>query len=127
MSLDDGDPALSLAAVVLGLAWVVLGVRVAVSRRFPAAWIRLARPTPSQRAQPVRMGSAQAMSGAGLVAYGAAFLIPMPYPVGVALIALFLLLLLRVSPHRRVAPAVQPYVQPRPPAHADQARQPQTG
>lgn len=100
MSPDDGDPlliALSLAAVVLGLVWVVLGVRVAVSRRFPAAWIRLARPTPSQQAQPVRIGSAQAMSGAGLVAYGATFLIPMPYPVGVALIAVFLLLLLTAA------------------------------
>ncbi|AYF30538.1 MULTISPECIES: hypothetical protein [Micromonospora] len=100
MSLDDGDPVLtglSLAAVVLGLAWVVLGVRVAVSRRFPAVWIRLARPTPSQRAQPVRMGCAQAMSGAGLVGFGATFLIPMPYPVGVALIAVYLLLLLTAA------------------------------
>ncbi|MEV4479897.1 hypothetical protein [Micromonospora coxensis] len=100
MSLDDGDPvliALSLAAVVLGLAWVVLGVRVAVSRRFPAVWIRLARLTPSHRAHPVRMGCAQAMSGAGLVAFGATFLIPMPYTVGVALLAVYLLLLLTAA------------------------------
>ncbi|MEU0546935.1 hypothetical protein [Micromonospora sp. NPDC005979] len=100
MSLDDGEPvliALSLAAVVLGLAWAVLGARVAVSRRFPTAWIRLVRPTPIQRARPVRMGCAQVMSGAGLVAYGATFLVPMPYAVGVALIAVFLLLLLTAA------------------------------
>ncbi|MEV4211861.1 hypothetical protein [Micromonospora sp. NPDC049662] len=100
MSLDDGDPvliAVSLAAVVLGLAWAVLGARVALSRRFPAAWVRLVRPTPIQRARPVRMGCAQVMSGAGLVAYGATFLVPMPYPVGVALIAVFLLLLLSAA------------------------------
>ncbi|MCO1596538.1 hypothetical protein M8C17_15370 [Micromonospora sp. RHAY321] len=100
MSLDDGDPvmvALSLVAVVLGLASVVLGVRVAVSRRFPAAWVRLARLTPSQRSQPLRMGSAQAMIGAGLVVQQAPFLIPMPFPVGRALFAVSLLLLVTAA------------------------------
>jgi hypothetical protein len=100
MSLDDGDPvmtALSLVAVVLGLASVVLGVRVATSRRFPAAWIRLARLTPSQRSQPVRRGSVQAMIGAGIVVQQAPFLIPMPYPVGVALFAVSLLFLVTAA------------------------------
>ncbi|MEH1057025.1 hypothetical protein V6U89_17705 [Micromonospora sp. CPCC 206171] len=96
MSLDGGDPimiALRLVAVVLGLAAAALGVRVARSRRFPAAWVRLARLTPSQRSQPVRMGSAQAMIGAGLVVQQAPFLISMPFPVGRALFAVSLLLL----------------------------------
>jgi hypothetical protein len=100
MSLDDGEPvmiALSLVAVVLGLASVVLGVHVAMSRRFPAAWVRLARLTPSQRSQPVRMGSAQAMIGAGLVVQQAPFLISMPYPVGGALFAVSLLLLVTAA------------------------------
>lgn len=86
--------ALRLAAVAVGLASVVFGVRVATRRRFPPAWIRLARLTPSQRAQPVRLGSAQALIGASLLLQQAPFLIPMPYPVGVALFAVSLVLVL---------------------------------
>lgn len=92
----DLDPvmiALRLVTVVLGLAAVTLGVRVAVSRRFPAAWVRLARLTPSQRAQPVRMGSFQAMLGASLLIQQAPFLVSMPYPVATTLFAVSLLLL----------------------------------
>ncbi|MFG1778647.1 hypothetical protein ACGFIR_02175 [Micromonospora sp. NPDC049051] len=97
MSVDDPDPvmiALRVAIVVLSLAWVVLGLRVATSRRFPAAWVRLARLTPSQQAQPVRLGGAQAMIGAGLLIQQAPFVIAVPYPVGVALFAVSLALLL---------------------------------
>ncbi|WP_346537292.1 hypothetical protein [Micromonospora sp. DPT] len=100
MSLDGEDPvmiALRLVAVVLGLAAAALGVRVAMSRRFPAAWVRLARLTPSQRSQPVRMGSTQAMIGAGLVVQQAPFLISMPLPVGRALFAVSLLLLVTAA------------------------------
>ncbi|MFI7646882.1 hypothetical protein ACIBTZ_12495 [Micromonospora sp. NPDC049460] len=97
MSMDDPDPlmiALRMVIVVLSSASVVLGLRVAMSRRFPAAWIRLAHLTPSQQAQPVRLGSAQAMLGAGLLIQQAPFVISMPFPVGVALFAVSLALLL---------------------------------
>ncbi|MEW2386229.1 hypothetical protein AB0873_29690 [Micromonospora sp. NPDC047707] len=100
MSPDVEGPvmiALRLVVVVLGLASVGLGLRVAVSRKFPAAWIRLARPTPNQRAQPLRMGSSQAMIGAGLVVQQAPFLIPLSFAVGVALFAVSLLLLLTAA------------------------------
>ncbi|MBQ1076120.1 hypothetical protein KBX06_23615 [Micromonospora sp. C31] len=100
MNLDGEDPvttALRLVAVVLGLATIALGVRVAGSRRFPAAWVRLARLTPSQRSQPVRMGSAQAMIGAGVVFQQAPFLFSVPYPVGVALFVVSLLSILAAA------------------------------
>ncbi|RLP93449.1 hypothetical protein [Micromonospora sp. CV4] len=98
MSMDDPVTiALRVVAVVLGLGSVVLGVRVAVSRRFPAAWVRLARLGPRERSQPVRTGSAQAMIGAGLLIQQAPFLIPMPYSAGVALLAVSLLLLVTAA------------------------------
>ncbi|GAB3188117.1 hypothetical protein FHX75_12926 [Micromonospora palomenae] len=95
MSVSDPDPlwiAFRLVIVVLGLAMVVLGVRVAVSRRFPPAWIRVGRLPASQRSQPVRMGGGQALVGASLLIQQAPFLIPMPFPVGAALIVAALLL-----------------------------------
>jgi hypothetical protein len=95
MSVNDPDPfwiACHLVIVLLGLAMVVLGVRVAVSRRFPASWIRVARLPASHRSQPVRVGGGQALIGASLLIQQAPFLVPMPHPVGSALlvVALFL-------------------------------------
>lgn len=90
MSPDDPDPVWVALRV---LAVVVFGVRVAVSGRFPAAYARVARLTPGQRSRPVRVGGAQALLGAGVLAQQAPFLIPMPYPVGVALFVVALLLL----------------------------------
>jgi drug/metabolite transporter (DMT)-like permease len=100
MSLYDEDPvtiALRVGVVVLSLGAVVLGVRVAVTRRFPAAWVRLARLEPGERSQPVQVGIAQAMIGAGLLIPQAPFFISMPLPLGRALFAVSLLLLLTAA------------------------------
>ncbi|MEV0155370.1 hypothetical protein AB0H57_16725 [Micromonospora sp. NPDC050686] len=97
MSVDDLDPvgfALRLIVVVLGLAMVTLGVRVAMTRRFPTAWVRGARLTVSQRSQPVRRGGFVALLGAGLLAQQAPFLAPVSVAVGRAMFALALLLVL---------------------------------
>ncbi|BCL15081.1 hypothetical protein [Micromonospora sagamiensis] len=95
MSVTDPDPlwiAVRLVVVVLSLGMVVFGVRVAVSRRFPVAWVRAARLPASQRSQPVRIGGGQALIGASLLLQQAPFLVPMPYPVGAALFVVALLL-----------------------------------
>ncbi|PWR05957.1 hypothetical protein DKT68_24195 [Micromonospora acroterricola] len=100
MSLDAEDPvtmALRVGVVVVSLGSVVLGVRVAVSRRFPEAWVRLARLKPGERSQPVRVGIAQAMIGAGLLIQQAPFFVSMPLPLGRALFAVSLLLLLTAA------------------------------
>ncbi|MEU5903694.1 hypothetical protein [Micromonospora sp. NPDC047527] len=89
--------ALRLVAVGVGVAAVALGLKVAVSRQFPAAWIRLARLKPRHRAQPVRLGSFQAMIGAGLVIQQVPFLIDTSLPVGRALFAVSLLLLVTAA------------------------------
>ncbi|MER7333851.1 MULTISPECIES: hypothetical protein [unclassified Micromonospora] len=83
-----------LVIVVLSLAMIGFGVRVAVSRRVPVAWVRVARLTARQRSQPVRMGVGQALLGACLLVQQAPFLIPMPHSVGVALLVVSLLLAL---------------------------------
>ncbi|MEU9824993.1 hypothetical protein [Micromonospora chersina] len=100
MSPYDEDPvtiALRVGVVVLGLGAVVLGVRVAVTRRFPAAWVRLARLKPGERSQPEQVGIAQAMIGTGLLIPQAPFFISMPLPLGRALFAVSLLLLLTAT------------------------------
>jgi hypothetical protein len=97
MSLNDPDPvwiAVRLVIVVLSLAMIVLGGRVAVSRRFPSAWVRVARLTASQRSQPVRVGGGQALLGACLLVQQAPFLFPMPHLAGVILFVVALLLAL---------------------------------
>lgn len=97
MILDDWDPAmivLHVAVVLLGLASLLLGLRVVRSRRFPAAWIRLARLTPEQQAQPVRLGGGQALIGAALLAQQAPFVISMPAPLRMTLFAVSVALLL---------------------------------
>lgn len=86
--------AVRLVIVALSLAMIVFGIRVAVSRRIPVAWVRVARLTANQRSQPVRMGVCQALLGACLLVQQAPFLIPMPHPVGVALLVVSLLLAL---------------------------------
>ncbi|MEH0820708.1 MULTISPECIES: hypothetical protein [unclassified Micromonospora] len=100
MSVNDPDPvwiALRLVSVVLSVVMVIVGVRVAVSRRFPVAWVRAARLTASQRSQPVRRGGFCALLGAGLLAQQAPFLVPVPYAVGVALFAVSLLLIMTAA------------------------------
>ncbi|SCL38099.1 hypothetical protein GA0074692_4897 [Micromonospora pallida] len=95
MSVDGPDPvsiALSLGTVVLGLVMVTLGVRVAVTRRFPVAWVRGARLTTRQRPQPVRYGGTLALIGASGLIQQAPFLLPVPVAVGRALFAVALLL-----------------------------------
>jgi hypothetical protein len=95
VSVDDPGPlwiAMRLVTVLLGLALVILGVRVTVTRRFPLAWVRIARPTASQRSQPVRGGGSLALLGASTLVAQAPFLIPMPHAVGRALFAVALLL-----------------------------------
>ncbi|MEV7329886.1 hypothetical protein [Micromonospora sp. NPDC093244] len=97
MSVDDPEPvwtALRLVIVVLSLVMVILGVRVAVTRRFPTAWVRVAHLTASQRSQPVRLGAYVALLGAGLLVPQVPFLIPVPHAVGRALFAAALLLLI---------------------------------
>lgn len=96
MTADDPEPvwvALRLVIVVLGFAWVILGVRVAVTRRFPMAWVRVARMTASQRSQPVRRGGFVALFGASMLVQQAPFLISVPFAVGRGLFAVALLLL----------------------------------
>ncbi|MBQ1027428.1 hypothetical protein [Micromonospora sp. C95] len=96
MTMDDPDPvwvALSGVSVILSLVVVVLGVRVAVTRTFPAFWVRVARLTTRQRGQPVRRGGFLALLGAGLLVQQAPLLLPVPLAVGRALFALALLLL----------------------------------
>ncbi|PWU52079.1 hypothetical protein DLE60_31790 [Micromonospora globispora] len=100
MSVNDLGPewiALRLVSVVLGLVVVILGVRVAVTRRFPTAWVRIARLTASQRSQPVRRGGFSALLGTGLLVQQAPFLIPVPHAVGQALFAVALLLVVTAA------------------------------
>ncbi|MGC5318739.1 hypothetical protein ACPXB5_08365 [Micromonospora arida] len=100
MSLYDEDPvtfALRVGVVVLSLGSLVLGVRVAVSRRFPAAWVRLARLKVGESSQPVQVGIAQAVIGASLLIHQAPFFISMPLLLGRALFAVSLLLLLLLT------------------------------
>ncbi|MGB2570431.1 hypothetical protein ACPFP2_18565 [Micromonospora citrea] len=94
MSVNDPDPvwiAVRLVIVVLGFAMVVFGVRVAMSRRFPVAWVRAVRLPASQRSQPVRVGGGQALVGASLLIQQAPFLVPVSFPAGVALFGTALL------------------------------------
>jgi hypothetical protein len=77
---------------VISLFLLVFGVRVAVTRRFPPAWLRFARLPKSQRSQPVRIGVGGALVGASLLIHQAPFLISMPKPVAAALFAVALLL-----------------------------------
>ncbi|MEU4779687.1 hypothetical protein [Micromonospora sp. NPDC023633] len=95
MSLSDPDPvwtAVRFVIVALSLAMIVFGVRVAVSRRFPSAWVRVARLTAGQQSQPVRLGGGQALLGACLLLQQAPFLIPMPFLAGLTLLVVALLL-----------------------------------
>ncbi|MEV6691113.1 hypothetical protein AB0M35_06545 [Micromonospora sp. NPDC051196] len=95
MSVADPDPlwsALRLVIVILGLALLAFGVGVAVSRRFPVAWVRVTRLGATQQSQPVRIGGSQALLGGCLLAQQAPFLIPMPSAAARALFALALLL-----------------------------------
>ncbi|MEU2660982.1 hypothetical protein [Micromonospora sp. NPDC007220] len=95
MSLSDPDPvwiAVRLVIVVLSLAMIALGVRVAVSGRFPSAWVRVARLTASQRSQPARIGGSQALFGACLLVQQAPLLVPMPFLAGRTLFVVALLL-----------------------------------
>ena len=94
MSPSDTDPLLlagRLVIVVVSLFVLVLGVRVALSRRFPA-WLRFGRPTKSQPSQPVRIGGGVALVGASLLIQQAPFLIPTPFVLGAALFAVAMLL-----------------------------------
>ncbi|MEU4773415.1 hypothetical protein [Micromonospora sp. NPDC023644] len=95
MSPSDPDPvwtAARLVIVVLSLAMIVFGLRVAVTRRFPPVWARVARLTASQRLQPVRLGGGQALLGACLLLQQAPFLLPMPSLAGRTLLVVALLL-----------------------------------
>ncbi|MET8906220.1 hypothetical protein [Micromonospora sp. NPDC004551] len=95
MSPTDADPLLvtgRLVIVVVSLFLLVFGARVAVTRRFPRAWVRFARPTKRQRSQPVRIGGGQAFMGASLLIQQAPPLVPMPHSLGTALFAVALLL-----------------------------------
>ncbi|MFI6273409.1 hypothetical protein [Micromonospora zamorensis] len=97
MSPYDEDPvtiALRVGVVVLSLGSLVIGVRVTVSRRIPAAWVRLARLKVGEPSQPVQVGTAQAVIGVGLLIAQSPFFISMPLPLGRALFAVSLLLLL---------------------------------
>ncbi|WP_200208772.1 hypothetical protein [Micromonospora coerulea] len=82
-----------LLIVVISLFQLVVGVRVAVTRRFPRAWLRFAPLTKSHRSQPVRIGGGNALVGASLLVQQAALLIPMPHRLGTTLFAVALLLL----------------------------------
>ncbi|MBQ0892057.1 hypothetical protein KBX37_02910 [Micromonospora sp. U56] len=98
--MTDPDPlwiALRLVIVVLSLVAVILGVRAAVSRRFPMAWVRGTRLTASRRSEPVRAGGGVALVGASLLIQQAPFLIPVPFAVGAALFAVALLLLMTAA------------------------------
>ncbi|MEU5788308.1 hypothetical protein ABZ754_11330 [Micromonospora purpureochromogenes] len=95
MSPSDTEPLLvagRLVIVVVSLFALVLGVRVALSRRFPRAWLHFGRPTKGQRAQPVRIGGGVALVGASLLIQRAPFLIPTPFVLGAALLAVAMLL-----------------------------------
>ncbi|MBM0259955.1 hypothetical protein [Micromonospora sp. 4G55] len=91
---DTGPPLVAgrLVIVVVSLFALVLGVHVALSRRFPRAWLRFGRPTTSQRPQPVRIGGGAALVGASLLIQPAPFLIPTPFVLGAALFAVAMLL-----------------------------------
>ncbi|MFC0004367.1 hypothetical protein [Micromonospora siamensis] len=97
MSVDDPDPvalALRLVVVALGLGLVVLGGRVAVTRRFPVAWARVAHLTETQRSEPLRRGGSLALIGASVLVQQLPFLVSVPHAVGRALLAVALLLVL---------------------------------
>ncbi|MEU6021180.1 hypothetical protein [Micromonospora sp. NPDC047134] len=94
MTLSDPDPLwiLRLVIVIFGLALLAFGVRVAVSRRFPVAWVRITRLNAAGQSQPVRMGGFQALLGGGLLVQQVPFFIPMPSAAARALFAVALLL-----------------------------------
>ncbi|GAB3853306.1 hypothetical protein GCM10029963_44340 [Micromonospora andamanensis] len=94
--VDDPDRvwvALRLVSVVLSIVVVVLGVRVAVTRRFPTVWVRVARLTESQRSEPLRRGGVLALLGASLFVQQVPSLVAVPVVGGRVLFALALLLL----------------------------------
>ncbi|MEV4712304.1 hypothetical protein [Micromonospora sp. NPDC049374] len=97
MTIDHPDPvwvALRTVSVLLSLVVVVLGVRVAVTRRFPIVWVRVARLTESQRSEPLRRGGVLALLGASLLVQQVPLLAPVPVVLGRALFALALLLIM---------------------------------
>ncbi|WP_141714708.1 hypothetical protein [Micromonospora mirobrigensis] len=97
MSVDDPDPvalALRLVLVALGFGLVLIGGRVAVTRRFPVAWVRVAHLTAAQRSEPVRWGGTVALIGAGVLVQQVPSLASVPHPVGSVLFAVALLLVL---------------------------------
>ncbi|MGK5442805.1 hypothetical protein ACSNN7_13450 [Micromonospora sp. URMC 105] len=95
MSPSDTDPILltgRLVVVVLSLFALGLGGYVVVSRRIPRGWLRIGRPTKTQRSRPARLGAGLVLVGVSLLIQQAPFLIPMPFALGAALLAAALLL-----------------------------------
>ncbi|MFE9956078.1 hypothetical protein [Micromonospora sp. NPDC005299] len=86
--------AVRLVLVVFFLFLFVAGVRLAVSRRFPAVWMRPAPPTENQQARRVRIGVGVALVAAGVLILEATSLIPMPFLLSGILLAIALLVAL---------------------------------
>jgi hypothetical protein len=95
MSLGETDPmlvAVRLVVMVISLAVLFFGVRVAVTRRLPRRQIHFGRTTAEQRPQPVRVGGGVALMGASLFIQQVASLISMPFAVGLVLLLVSLVL-----------------------------------
>ncbi|WBC13362.1 hypothetical protein O7600_19700 [Micromonospora sp. WMMA1998] len=86
--------AVRLVLVLFFLFLFMAGVRLAVSRRFPAAWTRPAPPTENQQARRVRIGVGLALVAAAVLILEATSLIPMPFLISGILLAVGLLLAL---------------------------------
>jgi hypothetical protein len=83
---DDGpvSATLTLVIVALSLLGIALGVRTAVTRRFPPVWVRFARPDRTALTQPVRIGGSRALFGGALLMQQMPHVVRMPFPVATA-------------------------------------------
>ncbi|MFE9193500.1 hypothetical protein ACFYL6_28270 [Micromonospora sp. NPDC007208] len=83
--------AFRLVLVIFFLLLFVLGVRLAVSRRFPVTWARPVHPTESQQPRQVRVGVGVMLVAASLLILEGTSLIPMPFLISGILLAVAML------------------------------------
>lgn len=93
--MRDANSVLVAFRLVLVISFVllfVLGVRLAVSRRFPVTWARPVRRTESQQSRQVRVGVGVMLLAASVLILEGTSLIPMPFLISGILLAVAMLI-----------------------------------
>ncbi|MCX4390476.1 hypothetical protein OG777_26625 [Micromonospora peucetia] len=85
-----------LLLVIFFFLLFVLGVRLAVSRRFPVTWARPAHPTEIQQSRQVRVGVGVMLVAASQLILEGTSLIPMPFLISGILLAVAMLVAVAV-------------------------------